>query len=257
MNEEIRYLVESYYDIQKLRIETYNRIVSYVMNNSQKLFENQYAHANKPSIIAELIVEGKIEYPDEIENIVWLHNNLYEIEKNLVKRLDEITKDHPLRLHFLDRIRGIGPVLAAALIGWLSPIERFPNISKLWAYCGLAPGQKRRKGEKVNYNPKLKSLMWKIATSFEKQPSEKSRYRRLYEYKKEYLMNRKDLKSALERGEKGAKLHIRLLALRFTVKRFLADLWVEWRKLEGLPITKPYAHEKLGHEEYEEWKPDN
>jgi len=44
--------------------------------------------------------------------------------------------------------------------------------------------------------------------------------------------------------------------MRFTVKRFLADLWTQWRKLEGLPTTKPYAHTIMGHTEYEEWSPD-
>jgi len=33
---QIRFLVESYYDIQKLRIETFNRIVAYVKSNIDK-----------------------------------------------------------------------------------------------------------------------------------------------------------------------------------------------------------------------------
>jgi len=334
VESQIRFLVESYYDIQKLRIETFNRIVAYVKANmekfSQKMNENQIIRADKshsmtethdkganvsqsadesqfplakgsrylseaqkekdkshvknenlsefanasqgkdeapntiastlapkPSVIAHEIVSGKRKPPDEIKELVWYHNSLYETEKGLAKRLDAWSKHHPIRINFLSKIRGIGPVLSSGIIAWLSPISRFPNISKLWSYCGLAPGQKRKRGLKLGYNPRLKTLMWKVAASFEKQKPEKSRYRRLYEEKKRYyLSKREDLKKAIEKGEKGAKLHVRLLAMRFTVKRFLADLWVQWRKLEGLPITKPYAHTVLGHEEYEEWTPD-
>jgi hypothetical protein len=284
MSEQIRYLIESYYDIQKLRIGTFNRIVAYVKSNPEKFshikFETResdasqavseprfkdasryvsglrYKNAFKPSDIARLIVSGDIETPSEVETLVWYHNALLETEKSLAKKLDAWSRDHPLRVQFLSRVQGIGGVLSSGIIAWLSPISRFPNISKLWKYCGLAPGQRRRRGEKINYNPKLKSFMWKVATSFEKQKPEKSYYRRIYDEKKKYYTEREDLRRAVESGEKGALLHIRLMTLRYTVKRFLADLWVQWRLLEGLPITKPYAHQVLGHQEYQEWKPD-
>ena len=35
-------------------------------------------------------------------------------------------------------------------------------------------------------------------------------------------------------------------AKRYMLKMFLADLWVTWRRLEGLPVTEPYAVGKLG-----------
>lgn len=283
MEGQIRFLVEQYYDIQKLRVEAFNRIVAYVKSHiphepqrkdashpkhethstvasqlqignhrayaSQSKFETQTSCASvKPSVIAHKIVKGKAPVPKEIADLVWYHNALLETEKHLAKRLNAWSSHHPLRITFLNRITGIGPILSSALIAWLHPISRFPNISKLWKYCGLAPGQKRRRGQKLGYNPHLKTLMWKVASSFEKQKSEKSVYRRLYEEKKRYLREREDLKKAVEEKQKGAKLHIRLLALRFVAKRFLADLWVTWRKLEGLPVTKPYSAAILGHE---------
>jgi hypothetical protein len=320
LEQQIRFLVESYYDIQKLRVETFNRIVAYVKSNpekfsqyivetqhnhashdvaethntfasqevlgthlnnaSQKFIETQIADAShktvetrkgnasrlaietqaadavKPSVIAKALVSGKIKPPKEISELVWYHNSLYETEKQLAKRLNAWSKHHAIRIHFLNRIQGIGGVLSSGVIAWLSPISRFPNISKLWSYCGLAPQHKRRRGEKLGYNPRVKTLMWKIATSFEKQNPAKSFYRRIYEQKKQYYMQRADLKQAVEQGQKGAKLHIRLLALRYTAKRFLADLWLQWRRLEGLPVTKPYAHAVLGHVDFQEWQPD-
>jgi hypothetical protein len=36
------------------------------------------------------------------------------------------------------------------------------------------------------------------------------------------------------------------MAVRYMVKRFLVDLYKEWRKLEGLPLSAEYSEEKLG-----------
>jgi hypothetical protein len=35
-------------------------------------------------------------------------------------------------------------------------------------------------------------------------------------------------------------------AVRYMVKMFLQQLWLEWRKIEGLAVRVPYAEEKLG-----------
>ena len=41
--------------------------------------------------------------------------------------------------------------------------------------------------------------------------------------------------------------HVHGMALRKMIKLFLSNLWLVWREALKLPITKPYAHEKLGH----------
>jgi hypothetical protein len=40
--------------------------------------------------------------------------------------------------------------------------------------------------------------------------------------------------------------HRHAMALRYAVKRFLVDLYKEWRKLEGLPVATEYSEGKLG-----------
>lgn len=254
---QIRFLVENYYDLQKLRVEAFNRVVAWCKsqgilethfgNASHVSDETQGVFATKPSILANKILSGKLEAPKDIGDLVWYHNMLHDTEKNLAKRLDIWSKLHLLRSTYLSQIQGIGPIFSSALIAWLQPISRFDNISKLWKYCGLAPDQKRKKGVKLGYNPHLKTLMWKIASSFEKQKASKSAYRKLYDEKKRYLAERPDLKDAIDKKVKGAKLHVQLLTLRFIAKRFLADTWVAWRRIEGLPVTEPYAIQILGH----------
>lgn len=43
------------------------------------------------------------------------------------------------------------------------------------------------------------------------------------------------------------KGHINNMAMRKVGKVFLSCLWLAWRELEGLPVTAPYAEDKLGH----------
>jgi len=328
MEPQIRFLVEQYYDVQKLRIEAFNRIVAWCGTQSQPTFENhkgyashrdsetqavdashseiethcedashatpenqekrvsQYAYENhrtiashsigenqgdaashpkhethfmsaeKPSILAHKIITLKVKPPEQIGDLVWYHNSLRETEKQLAKRLNNWSSKHPLRTTYLSNIKGIGPIFSSALIAWLTPISRFDNISKLWKYSGLAPGQKRRKGEKLGYNPHIKTLMWKIAGSFEKQKAAKSVYRTIYDEKKRYYLNRPDLAKAITDKTKGAKLHVRLMAMRYVSKHFLADLWLTWRKLEGLSITEPYSITIMQHNNFEQPQQD-
>jgi len=330
INSQIVFLAESYYDLQKLRIETFNRIVAICGNNSQintethskfashepdetqnslpsqATTENQKENTEqpieekvKPSTIATQIIKGKIEVPADLKDLVWYHNNLFETEKQIKKKMDKWSSIHPLRVQYLDKIMGIGPIFASTLIAWLHPISRFDNISKLWSYCGLSAihyecsckGSKKNKYKKHKFlatsphsecpvrigtkrepcnakvvfcerrnfpmkrtahylmmiNSKLKTLMWKIASSFEKQNKEKSQYRRIYLDQKAKYLARPDLAKAIADKVKGAKLHVRLMSMRYVSKRFLADLWTEWRTIEGLEVTEPYAIAILKH----------
>ena len=42
------------------------------------------------------------------------------------------------------------------------------------------------------------------------------------------------------------KGHLNNMAIRYTVKRFLVDLYIAWRTLEGLPVADEYSKGKLG-----------
>jgi len=44
--------------------------------------------------------------------------------------------------------------------------------------------------------------------------------------------------------------HVHNQAMRKMIKLFLACLWLTWREAEGLPVTKPYAIDQLGHNSY-------
>ena len=95
---------------------------------------------------------------------------------------------------------------------------------------------KRRKGYHFLFNTKLKTAAWKLSNQFVKQGSD---------FYKEIYKNRKAL-DAIAHPEY-SKGHINNMALRKLSKIFLANLWLNWRVMEGLPIRAPYAIEYLGH----------
>ena len=125
----------------------------------------------------------------------------------------------------------------------LHPIESCPKCHKKTEPML----QKRIIGYQSNWNDKLKVLAWKAGTSFVKQSSKNSKYRKLYDQIKaeEHKLNPKskkvDGRTVFNDGHK----HNR--AMRKVVKIFLAHLWQTWRRQEGLETTEPYVKQLLGH----------
>jgi len=144
-------------------------------------------------------------------------------------------------------------------------IDRFHSVSALWKYAGMSTesycidckktlddnvkscthcgstnigrrAPKRRRGQKVTWSPKLRSVCRNIGKSFVMVTS--SQYRPYYDENKEFY-NRKD--PHLSDGHRDAR------ARRKTVKLFLSHLFEMWHRVKGLEPPKSYAEEKLGH----------
>ena len=251
-------------------------------------------------------------------NALGIHvDKLREVEKSIALDIRQEVQKYPICEWIISQ-RGLGYELAGQLVGIIQDIGRFSNVSKLWAYFGLAvidvceeckrpyyppetkankianlarrlqeqyekkivkegskdfeaqasemvcqcerpklikTTQKARKGVLGDYNPQAKMLAYKIGAQFVKQGAE---YRDLYDqFRKEYEA-RPDLQA--QRAERAGKVskkgtskgtaHIHAMAMRRVEKLFLSHLWAEWRKLEGLPLTEPYAIAQLGHADY-------
>lgn len=90
----------------------------------------------------------------------------------------------------------------------------------------------------ISYNPFLKTkLMGVLADSFIKCPG--SKYEQIYRGYRARLDN-----SPRHYGKTDAHKH--MMAKRYAIKMFLSDLWIAWRTIEGLPVSEPYAVDKLG-----------
>jgi hypothetical protein len=99
--------------------------------------------------------------------------------------------------------------------------------------------------DSITYNPFLKTkLMGVLGPSFLKAGGH---YRDIYyEYKNRYEHHERYGLAAQERKEDGAtQAHRHMMAMRVAVKRFLCDLWTEWRQVEGLPVYPTYYEAKL------------
>jgi len=121
---------------------------------------------------------------------------------------------------------------------------------------------------KINYNPKMKTLAWKIGNQFIKIHGG---HRDVYDhFHDKYAATRIQLVKEEGKDDRWvptgtcpqwdackAKLtkalkptcagHVVGMSKRATVKFFIADLWEFWRRMEGLPVRDPYVLEKLGH----------
>lgn len=91
----------------------------------------------------------------------------------------------------------------------------------------------------ISFNPWLKTkLLGVLVPSFLRAGNEK--YRLVYD----------NYKHRIEHSDKyreDTKGHRHAMAIRYTAKIFLSDLYNAWRTLEGLPVAPTYHEGKLGH----------
>lgn len=277
----IRNLVRGFYDIQKLRISTGNRIVANfhakigcapgqkldeIDAEGKRMLETLVHEAksittaiaeerSKPGTVIkkhEGIIDDEIEYELVIDYLV-----LLETEERYMKTINKAVKQFPIWEHFLSKVKGCGPLMAAVIISELDPYKA-RHVSSFWKYSGLdvtnGEGRSRRKdhlvdveyvnksGElstrkSITFNPFLKTkLIGVLGTSFLRSKSQYSEI--FYDY-------RNRLENHHQHKDK-TPMHRKNMAIRYMVKMFLKDLWVEWRTLEGLPVAPDYAEAKLG-----------
>ncbi len=108
-----------------------------------------------------------------VEQIEFIEEQIRVIEDAINEVMEELrpSKDTPYR-HVIETIPGIGPVLAAAIIGEIGDISRFPNPRALVAYAGLDAtvrasglfeGTRNRMSKRGS--PVLRNSLWLAAVS--------------------------------------------------------------------------------------------
>jgi len=164
---------------------------------------------------------------------------------------------------------------------WVEGIERLTTPSKLWKYAGLDPGARRTSGAKLGFNSQLRTMLFRLMSSFMRQRNKYyQEYLRYRDWKREQLaaegvriqptprgrycpvcQQELDVPSSTRYcpvcGERLGKKeepsgvlwegHLDFMARRRAIKLFLAHLWVVWREELRLPVSKPYAVEHGGH----------
>lgn len=176
----------------------------------------------------------------------------------------------PIYVHYLRDQKGVGPAMAGVIIGWLDP-RKARHVSSFWRFCGLDVGPdgagRSRRAEHlvereyidkdgdtatrmgVTYDPFVKTkLVGVLAGSFVRLGSP---WRQVYDDYKHRLQTTRttctivEWKKRRKAGDDVSQLwppkRIDNAAKRYMVKMFLAELWVTWRIMEGLPVSEPYG----------------
>lgn len=277
---QVRLLVRSAYQLQRLRIQAGNRIVmayyvSMGLGAGKKL-------SDLTDEDLEVLVEMKIEYDRITDAIVGKRKalsfegcriitsptyyylfqeyvSLESQEKKTFKNIEGILEGVPVYAQYLKGIKGIGPAIAGVLISEID-IRKSKYASSLWMYAGYdtAPDGKGRSRNKehlverkyidkfkneqtrlsITFNPLLKTKLYLLATIWIKL-GDKTPYSKVYYDYKNRLENH-------PKHQEKTKLHRHRMALRYMIKRFLVDLYANWRRIEGLEVFPEYSEAKLG-----------
>lgn len=275
-----RIVTEGYNDFQRIRIASTNRIRDVIRKRvegiefssvepkkEKKNYEKKYSDKalfKKLDLIyaQKRIPKTEYKYLMRCKEIMDESMNL---ETKYKRAMLDFVRGEEIYECFLQKIKGIGPVLSAKLIKALGDCSTFETVSKLWAYCGLSVvngvAPKRKKGEKTSFNPKMRALLWNVSTSFLKQ--NKAYYREIYDsekekqkaktYKAPYLLEKygtsyKKTDTMLSKG------HIHNRALRKMGKIFLDHFWHIARELNDLPAKKNYVEGVLRHNHIITWR---
>lgn len=231
---EVRYLTDTYYQLQEFRKATANQVRS--------------ADAG----------EGK-------SVLHWAFDNMRRLEDDIKKALGEFSDEYRIG-KWLQSICGIGPVISAGLLAHLD-IRLANTCGHFWRFAGLDPTQKWEKKQKRPWNADLKSLCaFKAGECFVKfQNNKNDFYGRIFRVRKDAEIERngrgafaEQAKAVLESRNIGkttdaykwysqgmlppAHLHAR--ARRYAVKMFLSHvhhaMYVDYH---DAPPPVPYAFE--------------
>lgn len=161
---EARVLVDTYYQLQDFRIASTNQVRS--------ILKAQEETSEEPH-----------------ETLAFFGDQFKTLEKQIQSALDHYSSSLALGVWAREHI-GIGPVIAAGLLAHID-VTKAPSASSVWRFAGYAPGQKKQKGVKRDWNADLKVLCWKMGDSFVKfSGREDCFYGKLYRNRKEFELIR-------------------------------------------------------------------
>lgn len=274
--EGLRPLVRGLYQLQKLRIQTGNRLVNHylkkmgvepgeetpsevkeILSRVKKDYKRLTDSLAEGTVETYCSEEGLISSAAELAFVEQYFTQLRE-ERREVRKLSELLAEHPLWKLWLKHVKGVGPMMTGVLLSELK-LERARYPSSFWKYCGLdvAPdgkGRSRRKGHLVereyidkdgkpakrkglSFNPFLKTKVMGVLT--QSMLYVNSQYRVVYDNYRARLDNHPVYRDR-------PKAHKMWMSRRYMAKIFLRDLFIVMCRLSGRKEPKPYEEAKLG-----------
>ena len=243
-----------FYSSQLDRISAFNRIRQIVFRKIEGLdltqkqekkdkkdYEKKYTDAQ----IIKYLNDNLSKFSDEdrayIEKIIVLLEDMRKNENNYKKLMSLYIENEPIYENWLKDVKGISTLNTANLLQYFGYCENAKHPSSLWKFAGLhvvdGHSPRKAKGEALDWNPKLRVLMFRIGDCFVKQRT--PIYREIYDKEKE-----KQIKLMEKKTENAPKrlLHADLRARRKMIKAFLQHYWLHCCKATGRDPGTPYSH---------------
>lgn len=231
-NPLLRLQAEIVDDLERTRIANENRL--------------RQLTRTEPDEDGELRGFGMSEDDPDVKRLKEIVDNLGALEHQAVLNLQRVMRRDPL-WPWLKEQRGVGEKTAARLLAavgdpyWHEAEDRPRLVSELWQYCGHGDPERsrKRKGQRVEYDPDAKKRIWLIAASTLKAGGP---WRTVYDDRREATADRVHAapcvrcgpaKSPAPAGSPWSKAHQHADALRIVSKELLKALWIESRRLHA------------------------
>lgn len=258
-----------FYNAQEERIKAFNRIRQVIFRKLEglgltekqdKKEEKEYEKYTDTKLL-KMIKENKGKLSEEeeqyIDQIIELLQHARKRENEHKALMKQYIEQEPIYDKWLKDIKGISTLNTANLLQYFGYCEKAKHCSSLWRFAGLhvingkAPklgmyGKGKEVETGLDYNPKLRTLMYRIGDCFIKQRTAK--YRDIYDKEKEkqFKIGAYDEKSnkMLNKDIEGApqsKGHADNRARRKMVKEFLKDYYNKCLILRGIEPEPPYS----------------
>ena len=260
-----------FYNAQQERLKAFNRIRQVIFREiegvgisqkqdkkEQKEYEEKYTDRQLIKYIEENKVKLNKDEQEYVDQLMKLLNNAIKKESEYKRLMQCYIEQEPIYKEFLKDIKGISTLNTANLLQYFGYCENAKHASSLWKFCGLhvingkAPklsmyGKGKDVETGLDYNPKLRTLMYRIGDCFIKQRTIK--YRDIYDTEKErqlkmggWDIEKKKMHNKDVEGMPQSLGHADNRARRKMVKHFLVDYYENCLKLRGIEPDKCYAH---------------
>lgn len=286
--DEVRYklraAIDTFYDLQKLRIQVGNRLCASFKYGSDDSNEDDkfiMVLIGEYDRVTDTLVEQfdnnsrrllkAIKATDNLEyiksafdySLVEQYKSLREQEDETNKLISKLVKEHPMWDRFFVDVKGCGTTMAAICIAYLD-IHKARYVSSFWSYSGVGTrttedgsvvAMSRKSTIEVEYVDSEGNIKTKKSIGYNEFLHTKllgvlgdSFVKQGDVYRKVYddYKNRYLNKPDWQTQKGALRLRAHRAAIRQVIKAFLRDLWVEWRTYEGYEIPLSYAEAHLG-----------
>lgn len=246
LKKAIKKATQLAYDKQVERIQLSNKITR--KYKAQKQLDtgekkNPIYGVEEDNPLLQNLLNQKEELPEEEKTLLEKYLLKQKEEEEAFDCIKPLIQQTKIFQEYLSKFPGFQTGIIGVLIGWLD-IQRAKYPSSFWNYAGLTPPKTTKKSESTvksfqdlpkevgsTHNPFVKAKI--IGELGKILIQENSPWAKTYTDYKTKIAN--DPKKIIR-----SRNHLHNMAARFTIKRFLKDLHIEWRRIEGMPEPIPF-----------------